>query len=230
MHGRPMCVGALVLALVLALAATAAAESTVGKQQRLRTEIGTRHLDHAKWAHGSDSPGDGNHRRLHALVGHDEDTTDTNYSYLAFYSRASLALNEPASSVTNLSFEFDENNHVGAGAPRISVELENGDVLYLAAFYCNHPTINPNWGRADFTAFTNNCAIWDSHGIEYPADGISTAWQVYLAAHPGVQVDQAFLVLDEEGKYNLDRVSLGADRMYISHFNRAKHCASEAAC
>jgi len=230
MHRRTVWVGTLVLALVLALAATAAAESTVGKQQRLRTEVGTRHLDRAKWTHGSDSPGDGNHRRLHAFVGHDEDTSDTQYSYLSFYSRASLAIDEPADEVTNLSFEFRERNHVGAGAPRISVEVDNGDILYMAGFYCNHATTNPAWGRADFTGFTSDCIIWDNHGNQFAADGTSTAWQVYVSSHPGVQVNRAYVVLDEEGTYNLDKISLGAGRMYIGHFNRAKRCATEAAC
>ena len=230
MHRRMVWAGTLALGLVLVLAATAAAERTVGKQQRLRTEIGTRGLDRARWSHGSDSPGDGNHRRLHAVVGHDEDTTDTQYSYLSFYSRASLKLNEPGDEVTNLSFEFKEDGPVGAGAPRISVEVDNGDVLYLAGYYCNHPTRNPAWGRADFTGFTSDCIIWDSHGNQFAADGTSTAWQVYMAGHPGATVSRTYVVLDEEGVYNLDKISLGAGRMYISHWNRAKRCTSEAAC
>lgn len=234
MKRRTMCAATLALALLLALAATAAAEHTVGKQQRLRTEVGTRGLDHAKWTRGGDSPGDGNHRRLHAVVGHDEDTTDTQYSYLSFYSRASLALNESAGSVTNLSFEFSENGHVGAGAPRISVEVSNGDILYLAGFYCNHPTSNSNWGRADFTGFTTDCIIWDNHGNQFAADGTRTAWQVYVDSHAAdpdpLVVNRTYVVLDEEGTYNLDKISLGAGRMYISHFNKAKRCTTEASC
>jgi len=214
--------GALALTVVLALAATAAAETTVGKQQRLRTEVGTSGLDHARWNHGSDSPGDGNHRRLHAVVGHDTDTTDQQYSYLSFYSRASLALNKPADTVSNLSFDFNEDGHVGAGAPRISVEVSNGDILYLAGFYCNHPTSDPNWGRADFTGFTSDCTIWDTQGHQFAADGTHTAWQVYLAGHPGAQVNRTYVVLDEEGTYNLDKISLGTGRTYTSHFRTAK--------
>jgi hypothetical protein len=230
MHLRTLCVGAGAVALALALAATASADFKVGAQQRLRTEVGTPGLDKAKWNRGSHSPGDGNHRRLHAVVGHDTDTSDSQYSYLSFYSRASLALNQPGGSVTNLSFEFKEDGHVGAGAPRLSLELAGGDILYLAAFYCNHPTSNPNWGRADFTGFTSDCAIWDNHGVEYSADGVNTAWQVYLAAHPDAQVDRSYMVLDEEGTYNLDKISLGAGRMYTTNFNRAKTCPTEARC
>ena len=222
MKRRMMGAGALALTVVLALAATAAAETTVGKQHRLRTEVGTPGLDKAQWRHGSDSPGDGNHRRLHAVVGHDTDTTDQQYSYLSFYSRASLALNKPGDSVSDLSFEFDENGHVGAGAPRISVEVSNGDILYLAGFYCNHPTSDPNWGRADFTGFTSDCTIWDTQGHQFAADGTHTAWQVYLASHPDAQVNRAYVVLDEEGTYNLDKISLGTGRTYTSHFRTAK--------
>jgi hypothetical protein len=230
MHRRTMCVGALVLALVLAVAATAAADGKVGKQQRLRTEVGTHGLETARWQRGSDSPGDGNHRRLHAVVGHDTDTSDSQFSYLAFYSRASLELNEPAASTTNLSFEFKENGHVGAGAPRISVELAGGDTLFLAGFYCNHPVGTSPWGRADFTGFTSDCSIWDNDSVEYSADGTNTAWQVYLSTHPDAQVNRAYVVLDEEGTYNLDKISLGAGRMYIRSFTHAKRCLSEAAC
>ncbi|HYX85875.1 MAG TPA: hypothetical protein VE777_12960 [Gaiellales bacterium] len=132
----------------------------------------------------------------------------------------------------NLSFEFDESQHVGAGAPRISVEFAGGDIAYLSAFYCNHPLASSGntWGRADFTRFVTNCAIWDNNGVEYSADGTETAWQKYVDAHPDADVTEAFVVLDEEGTYNLDRISLGAGKMYTRDFGAAKSCTTESSC
>jgi hypothetical protein len=191
---------------------------TLNAQHRLRAQVGTSGLDTYAWGRGADSPLDSNHRRLHAVVGVDPNPNDTQYSYLSFYSRKGLALDRAGANVRNLSFDFDESTHVGAGAPRISIEFANGDIAYLAAFYCNHPLVlgNGAWGRADFTGFTSNCAIWDNHGVEYSADGTNTAWQVYLTAHPDAVVNKAYIVLDEEGTYNLDRITFGAGDMYIT--------------
>jgi hypothetical protein len=66
------------------------------------------------------------------------------------------------------------------------------------------------------------------HG--YAADGTSTAWQVYVAAHPDADVTQTFVVLDEEGTYNLDRISLGTGEMYQTAFGSAKRCTTESSC
>jgi hypothetical protein len=38
------------------------------------------------------------------------------------------------------------------------------------------------------------------------------------------------MVLDEEGTYNLDRITLGAGDMYTYGFDRAKHCTTESSC
>ena len=132
----------------------------------------------------------------------------------------------------NLSFEFSEAGHVGNGAPRISVLLAGGDVLYLSAYFCNHPPASSGntWGRADFTRFVNDCSFYDSKSVQYSADGTRTAWQVYAAAHPDADVAKTFVVLDEEGRYNLDRISLGAGDMYQTGFGKAKQCSTESSC
>ena len=105
-------------------------------------------------------------------------------------------------------------------------------MLYLSAFFCNHPMASSGnaWGRADFTRFVNNCSFYDSNGVQYSANGTNTAWQVYAAAHPDADVTQTFVVLDEEGVYNLDRISLGAGDMYQKSFGSAKHCTTESSC
>ena len=232
MYGRLIRTAAIAAAVTLTFAAAASADVNVGARHQLRQQVGTRGLDTAGWNKGSDSPNDTNTRRLHAVVGHDTDTTDSHYSYLAFSSHASEDIGRPVASMRNLSFEFAEAGHVGAGAPRISVLLAGGDVLYLSAFYCNHPMASSGntWGRADFTRFVTNCSFYDSSGVKYSADGTNTAWQVYATDHPNADVTQAFVVLDEEGTYDLDRISLGAGDMYQTAFRSAKHCTAESSC
>jgi hypothetical protein len=232
MYRRLIRTAAIAAAVTLTCAAAASADVKVGARHQLRTQVGTRSLDTAVWNKGSDSPNDTNSRRLHAVVGHDEDTSDTRYSFLAFFSRASEDIGRSVAGMRNLSFEFSEDGHVGAGAPRISVLLAGGDVLYLSAFYCNHPLTSSGntWGRADFTRFVTNCSFFDSNGVQYSADGTDTAWQVYADEHPDADVTQTFVVLDEEGTYNLDRISLGAGDMYQTAFGLAKHCTTESSC
>lgn len=206
----------LVLAAALMAAASASAEVRVGAHQRLLQE-GVR----GSWTAGADSSFDSNARRLvfHVPAG----------SYFAVYSQRSLALNKPLLNVQNLSFEFAEARHLGAGAPRISVELAGGAILYLSAFYCNRD-FGGGWGRADFSGSLHDCSIWDSAGAEYSADGNRTAIEVYEASHPDAVAQRAYLVGDEEGAYQLDRIALGAGRLYDRAFGSAKRCRSEGAC
>jgi hypothetical protein len=212
--------------IMLATAATALAEGfTVGPRHVLQVENGGAGTSVA-WQTGSDSRFDKNTRRLHANV--------VAGSYFAVYSDASLALNRPILNVENLSFEFSESAHVGAGAPRITLILDDGTALYLSAFYCNQNVgqtggTGPDWGRADFTRDLTDCTLWDST-TAYSADGSRTAIEVYEASHPGVIVDQAYLVADEPGRYNLDRIALGTRRMYVRSFHSAVRCRSEGAC
>jgi hypothetical protein len=203
----------------------------VGPKHVLQVEAGSSDTI-VKWQSGADSRYDSNQRRLHSVV--------PAGSYFAVYTQASLNLNRPLVDVENLSFEFSENSHVGAGAPRISVELDNGATLFLSANYCNHPTPTivgsgpsggtPVWGRSDFTRYTTNCSIFDSAGTEYAADGTHTALKVYEASHPDVDALRSYVVGDEEGRYNLDRISLGTHRMYVRSFHSAVRCPSEGSC
>jgi hypothetical protein len=214
-----------ILAIVAMTSAAAFADGTiVGTNHVLRVDTGG---VAPVWQKGSDSRFDQNSRRLHAVV--------PDGSYFAVYTNRSITLNKPLLNVQNLSFEFSEDAHVGAGAPRISLILDDGTVLYLAAFYCNQVIGQTGgtgavWGRADFTRALQNCAIWDSHGVEYSADGSRTALEVYDAANPGAIVDEAFFVGDEAGTYNVDRVALGTGRMYVRSYHSAVRCRSEGAC
>jgi len=181
---------------------------------------------------GGDSPHDGNARALRLKVG-----DPSAGEYVAAYSKRSLRIRQDAEAVQNLSFEFRTDRHVGAGAPRISVEFQNGDVAYLSAFYCNHPmAVTGNvWGRADFTRFHNNCAFYvlgatSNGGLPYEADGTRTAWEVYTDANPDQIVERAYLVADETGNYRIDLLSLGAGVMYTAGNHRGRLCPTEASC
>lgn len=216
--------GAILLLVAITAGAAFADGFTVGAKNQLRLENGGASV---AWRAGSDSRFDQNTRRLHANV--------PAGSYFALYTTRSVTMTRPLLNVQNLSFEYTESTHVGAGAPRISLLLDDGTVLYLSAFYCNQAIgqtggAGPVWGRADFTRSLNNCSIFDSAGAEYSADGSRTALEVYDAAHPGAVVSESFLVADEEGKYNLDRISLGTGRMYVRSYHSAVRCLSEGAC
>lgn len=228
---RTLIMGVVLVAALLSATSALADGKTVGPNHVLQVENGGAGTTVA-WQRGADSRFDDNQRRLHAVV--------ADGSYFALYTTRSLDMNRPVLNAQNLSFEFAEGSHVGAGAPRISLILDDGSVLYLSAFYCNQhiPGLvgsgpqggTPMWGRADFTRDLTDCAIFDSGGTEYSADGSRTALEVYDAAHPGAVIDQAYMVGDEPGRYNLDRISLGSGRMYVRSFHSAVRCRSEGAC
>jgi hypothetical protein len=222
---RKFLVAAAVAVVALASVATATAASLPTGQYLRYGGAG----EHAWNKAGGDSTHDTNAKALRLKVG------DPNAGeYVFAYSKRSIDIATDANAVKNLSFEFKESTHVGAGAPRISVEFQNGDVAYLSASYCNHPmaVTGDTWGRADFTRFHNNCSFFvtGETGGQYAADGSRSAWQVYTGAHSDQIVEQAYLVADETGGYRIDRLSLGAGVMYTSGNKVGKLCTTEASC
>jgi hypothetical protein len=219
-------VAAIASVAALTLVATASADVLLPANQHLQFKGGGGHLWNGL---GGDSSFDSNTRSLRLNVG------DPNAGkYVVAYSNRSLDIAKDAQAVANLSFELKTTGYMGAGAPRISVEFQNGDVAYLSAFYCNHPmAVTGNaWARADFTRFHSNCSFFVSGetGGQYSADGSKSAWRVYTDAHPDQVVEQAYLVGDETGVYRIDRLSLGAGAMYTSSNRVGKRCTTEASC
>jgi hypothetical protein len=218
---RKFVVAAAAAVAALAFVATAAASALPANQTLQFGGSGS----HVWSATGGDSPHDTDSKSLRLHVG---DPSTGGYSFA--YSTRSLHLAKDAEAMTNLSFEYKETTHLGAGAPRISVEFQNGDIAYLSASYCNH-TIGSDWGRADFTRFKTNCSFYDSTSTQYVADGTRSAWRVYTDAHPDQIVEQAYLVADEPGWYRIDRLSLGAGAMYTAGNTVGKVCTTdEASC
>lgn len=147
--------------------------------------------------------------------------------------------------VRNLSFDFlnqtgNPDVHVGAGAPRISVDLDtDGDgstdaYAYLSAYYCQVPLAeNPRWSRSDFTGrVLAGCGFYTSFGGPYESDGVSSAWSVFAAAFPNARVNQAYLVMDEPGTAFVDRLAFHNKMFQQAGTGSAavKTCASESVC
>lgn len=223
---RKFVVAASAAVAALAFVATASADVLLPVSQTLRFGGDGGHL----WnKFGGDSPYDSNTRALRMNVG-DPGAGE----YVFAYSKRSLEISKDAGAVANLSFEFKATSYVGAGAPRISVEFQNGDIAYLSASYCNHPMAATSgaWARADFTRFHDNCSFFvtGATGGQYSAEAGRSAWRVYTDAHPDQVVEQAYLVGDETGVYRIDRLSLGAGVMYTSGNRVGKRCTTEASC
>ncbi len=190
-----------------------------------------------------DSPLDPNSQRLlvHLLRQDGDD-------WAGAYSNCTGIEGKPVGAVRNLSFDFlnatgEPSVHIGAGAPRFSVDIDSdgdGDYDYsafLAAFYCEGTTTNPSWSRADFTGQTalNACSVW-AGGVQYTSDGTRSAWQVYADANPAAKVmswtGPAYLIMDEEGTAFVDRLAF-YNKMYIQNGSGSaaiKNCPSEASC
>lgn len=160
-----------------------------------------------------DSPLDDNHRALRLLVKATADPSAGN-NYAVVSTDRSRNINRRVGNVANLS--YDTSTPGGGGAPRISVEFNNGEVAYLASEFCiaNIPASGNRWKRADFTGAIDNCMFYVSDGSSYAADGTHSAWDNLVYAHPWWRVSAAYVVADAAGDYILDRISLGTNRMY----------------
>ena len=144
-------VAAVASVAALTVVATASADVLLPANQHLKFQGTGSHLWNSST--GGDSSFDSNTRALRMNVGAGQ--------YVVAYSNRSIDIAKDAAAVGNLSFEFKATSYIGAGAPRISVEFQNGDIGYLSASYCNHPmaVTGNTWARADFTRFRENCSI-----------------------------------------------------------------------
>lgn len=182
-----------------------------------------------------DSPRDANKARLAVSVLH-QDGDD----YAGAQGKCTGIEGQLVGNVKNLSFDFENESanpvHIGAGAPRYSVEIDStggnvtDTVAYLAAFYC--PAVMPEdtrWSRADWTGRTQvGCQIFLSNAESFSSDGVNSAWKNLALAHPTWAVVQAYLVMDEEGTAFLDRLAFQNEMFSAPNF--VQNCGSEAAC
>jgi hypothetical protein len=190
-----------------------------------------------------DSPLDSNNSRLLVHLLH-QDGDD----WAGAYSNCTGIEGKLVGDVRNLSFDFlnataEPYVHIGAGAPRYSVDIDSdGDGAYdfsafLSAFYCQGTTPDTGWSRADFTGQTalNACSIFVDN-VQYTSDGTRSAWKVYADANPTHKVmswlGPAYLIMDEEGTAFVDRLAFH-NKMYVQSGSGSaaiKNCPSEASC
>ncbi len=207
-RSKKIIAGAVAVVGLLALA-PAAASAHVGPARRLR--FGSSDTGSIHWQrHVSDSPLDANQARLKVAV--DQDGDDWAYAYAK-----GTGVRGPVSKPRHLSFDVRTTGYVGAGAPRISVELDTdadgeADVYaYLSAAHCSKPITGSTWALADFTGHTGaGCALYASdQGLPYESSDGQSAWDTFAAAHEGARVLDAYLVSDETGQSFVDRLTIG---------------------
>lgn len=101
------------------------------------------------------------------------------------------------SQVRELSFMIDTNGYMSGGAPRFSVILSDGVVLFPSAGDCFNLPISPHtgWQTAEFVSGTNPCAIYGS--TAGPTGGAASwqAWTTFL----GDQTIVALYIVQDEG-------------------------------
>jgi hypothetical protein len=189
-----------------------------------------------------DSPRDANNSRLALHVLQSASTVDPPYyyDYVGALPNSSGLEGKLVGQVKNLSFDFQNGTsgypvHVGAGAPRYSIEIDDDNdpntqpvVAFMAAFYCEAQLPeDTTWSRADFTGRTlAGCTIFVGSET-FISNGTKSAWRLLAEAHPTWKVEQGYLLFDEEGTAFVDRLAF-QNRMYNS--GGSVLCSSEAAC
>ena len=67
--------------------------------------------------------------------------------------------------------------------------------------------------------------------MDYSNTVTEDAWDVFVAAHPGMRVDYAFLIVDEPtapGRARVDRIAMHAHMQVAG--GRTVHCPIEGSC
>ena len=158
----------------------------------------------------ADSPADPNSTRIKLAVA--EQTGD---DYVVLSPAGRTNVRGPIEAARQLRFDVRTTSYVGAGAPRISVDLDtdgNGQAdlfAYLSAAYCQQQIGSSDWAVADFNTTATGCAFYASDGVKYSSDGTHSAWAAFAAAHPGARVLAAYVVMDEVGQSFIDRIAIG---------------------
>jgi hypothetical protein len=249
---RALLAACAVMLVAMTAVAAASADTTVTSYQRLRIQIDPSQSgcnpsagSSAGWITGTDSPLDSNSRFLAINVG-------TPTGCVILYSNASFNKVISSANQKNLSYEFNTSSVTGAGQFYLAAQFGNGDIAYLDPYYCQHPIASqPSWSRSDFTGFKTDCAFNvngsnTSGGFEdtactipavpgdterwFCADGTNSAWANYVAANPDTTVVHRYMVFSGAGSYHLDRISLGAGKMYTRGSSVAKSCTTESSC
>lgn len=217
----------MALSAVAAFAGTASAASS---NHKLKFEDCYQADGSWGWVKTSDSPIDTNSKALHIVAPVD--------GCVDVYTKKSLKINKPVGDISNLSFDFREppGGTVVGGAPRLSIVLDNGDVVFAdAAGNCNNPIAvsGGSWGRADFTGALEgdgDCTIYLNGTVPYSNTATQSAWAVFAAANPTRVVVYDFFIVDQAGDYWVDRISLGTGKLYGKNNSPSGNCTTESSC
>lgn len=167
-----------------------------------------------------DSPLDANKARLKLHL--DEQTEQGGWDW-AIASAKGTGVLGAIDKPRHLAFDYLTTGYVGAGAPRISVELDQdgdgvGDLYaYLSAAYVTGGELSDGWATADFTHRTSTGVLFyvtdlvdPTSSTTFESDGTHSAWENFAAAYPGARVIDVDLVQDEAGKAAyVDRLTIG---------------------
>jgi hypothetical protein len=223
----------------LAIASTANADPAVGPFQWMRFENSGGAT--GQWITGNDSPSDSNSKvlrfRIPAITeGQCQAPDYANCPYTAAFSRASTQQIRDVTAQKNLSWDYKASN-VETNSQRMSVQFGNGDVAFLDSVTChrNIAVSGGTWRRADFTGFKGpgDCTftVSGTTGGVYANTPEQSAWTTYALAHPDESTVSRYLIVDTGGApltgvntYFFDRVSLGANKMYIEGAHEAVDC------
>jgi hypothetical protein len=93
------------------------------------------------------------------------------------------------SDITALGFWVK--GYTGGGAPRFSIVLDNGVVLYPSAFHCGAQS-PADWQKVDFVG--GSCVIYDSAGHAHNGWGSVLYGQ---EGHANATIQSLFLIVDE---------------------------------
>jgi hypothetical protein len=134
---------------------------------------------------------------------------DGNYSYFAGEVTNTPVNGEALGDVNNIAFDY--RGPLGAGAPRISLELSDGSYVYLSAGYSSK-SLDDGWvqfNTDDRTGTQHNtlggsgpAVIWDSQGHAYTTDGGGTAW-AHMAVDHGVTTTITGIALVQDENHGI---------------------------
>jgi hypothetical protein len=177
------------------------------------------------WVDGQDSPTDSNERALQAVL---VDSGPGAHDFTVSWTRKALRMHTPVTELKNVSLEVDEAPQPGQIS--FGVRFRDNSYALIDVSDCLADVPGSTWQRVDFTGATSGCAF-TLDGTVYAADGTSSAWAAYAAAHPQRLVQAIMVQIDGPGTFLLDRIAIGTNRMYNQRGRWAVRCGwVEARC
>jgi len=100
-----------------------------------------------------------------------------------------------------LGFDSLAGSRLGAGAPRFSIEFDDGSYLFPSGMYCQE-TLADATVHTDFMA-TSNCVVY---GYTAATGFVAKTWSQWGAIYDEAQISWAGLVIDEAGTYAVTNI------------------------